>query len=359
MARAHDTLAAVRAAKPDRPLLRTFVVSACYQFSAGPVIQFQTFDIGLEPARQLVLRNEHRPVGREGHEGQVIDMHFVMQHQRVVALAPVVADVFVTVDDQGVDVEILQPRGHRQSRLTPADHQHGGIAVGIRAALTQPVQPVLAAELPSAAIRLHLRRQGPRRLSVQCVQRSQQVPREQSMRVVRVGHQAQHPDARAMRGGEFDQGFDGLGSGAADPARRRAPSRKPKSPGLRARHGSRQRRFNRRTPIHRLQVPGKGEHIAPMAIGKEQRPGCLRVPMLQGVIKRLQPSCCRCRDVAVRILPERMGDLVHRVECGARLVMGWPAAGLRKAVSSCLCEIRAHFMKSVLAALQTRRRRGG
>ena len=45
----------------------------------------------------------------------------VVQGQRVVALAPVVADPLVPVDHQGIDVELAEPGGDAKSGLPTAD----------------------------------------------------------------------------------------------------------------------------------------------------------------------------------------------------------------------------------------------
>ena len=83
------------------------------------------FDIGLEPVGELVLGDIDRPVRRERHIGQVIDLHLIVQRQRVIALAPVVADARLAVDDQRIDLQLLQPRRDRKPGLSAADHQHG------------------------------------------------------------------------------------------------------------------------------------------------------------------------------------------------------------------------------------------
>ena len=77
----------------------------------------------------------------------MIDVDLVVQRQRVIALAPVVADARVAVDDQRIDAELLQPRGDAQPGLPASDDQHGGIAVGISALSRATVGPVLGAEV--------------------------------------------------------------------------------------------------------------------------------------------------------------------------------------------------------------------
>jgi hypothetical protein len=43
----------------------------------------------------------------------MIDMRFVVQRQRMITLAPIVADPLVPVDDQRVDAELMQARRNR------------------------------------------------------------------------------------------------------------------------------------------------------------------------------------------------------------------------------------------------------
>ena len=95
------------------------VVGAALEFGAGPVVELHAFDIGLEPAGELVLRDVGRPVRRERHVRQVVDLHLVVQGERVVALAPVVADA--------------RPRG-RRSACRPA------AASGARRSKVRPVR---------------------------------------------------------------------------------------------------------------------------------------------------------------------------------------------------------------------------
>ena len=59
----------------------------------------------------------------------MIDLHLVVQRERVIARAPVVADARVAIDDQRVDAELGEARGDRQAGLAAADHQHRRIAI--------------------------------------------------------------------------------------------------------------------------------------------------------------------------------------------------------------------------------------
>src|SRR4029434_6106465 len=67
--------------------------------------------------------------------------------QRVVALAPVVADALFAIDDQRVDIQLLQPRGDREAGLAAADPEHGGSAVGIAGRGLAQIEPVGAAKI--------------------------------------------------------------------------------------------------------------------------------------------------------------------------------------------------------------------
>ncbi len=103
VARVHLPLRAVGQTQDNGPSVRFFVVAAAFEFGAGPIIQLQAFHIGLEPGGQLVFGNVGRPVWRKRHVRQVVDLHLVVQDQRVIALAPVVADARFAVDDQRIE----------------------------------------------------------------------------------------------------------------------------------------------------------------------------------------------------------------------------------------------------------------
>ena len=80
------------AAQRHGPAAFVLVVTAALEFGPGPEVQLHGLDIGLEPVGELVLGDVGRPVRREQHVGQVVDLHLVVQRQRMIALAPVVAD---------------------------------------------------------------------------------------------------------------------------------------------------------------------------------------------------------------------------------------------------------------------------
>jgi hypothetical protein len=78
----------------------------------------------------------------------MINLHLVVQRQGMVALAPVVADALLAVDDQRIDPQLLQPRRDRQPRMTAADHQHVRIAAGVLRLRLAQIEPVGSAKIP-------------------------------------------------------------------------------------------------------------------------------------------------------------------------------------------------------------------
>ena len=67
MPRMQLALRAVRAPQRHRPALLAFVVGAALEFGAGPVVELHRLGVGLEPVRELVLRDVDRPARRERH----------------------------------------------------------------------------------------------------------------------------------------------------------------------------------------------------------------------------------------------------------------------------------------------------
>ena len=77
----------------------------------------------------------------------MVDLNLIMQRQRVVALAPVVADAGRAVHDQGVDLQLAEAGGDAKPGLAAADHQHGRITVGIFSRGVPQVEPVRTAKI--------------------------------------------------------------------------------------------------------------------------------------------------------------------------------------------------------------------
>ena len=51
----------------------------------------------------------------------------------MIALAPVVADALVAVDNQRIDTELMQARGDRQPGLSSADNNDGWVVICVAA----------------------------------------------------------------------------------------------------------------------------------------------------------------------------------------------------------------------------------
>ena len=122
------------------------VVGACSECCAGPDVEFHRLGIELEPVGQFVLGDINRPRLGKRQVGEVIDEHLVVQRQRVIALAPIVADTRMPVDNERVDAKSTKARGEGEPGLSRAHDHACGIAIikGLRFAAA--VEPVVATE---------------------------------------------------------------------------------------------------------------------------------------------------------------------------------------------------------------------
>ena len=77
----------------------------------------------------------------------MVDLHLVVQSERVVTQAPVVTNPVFFVDDQCIHTQVAEPRSYRKSGVAAADHNYGGIAVRISPGLVQLVLPVGASKV--------------------------------------------------------------------------------------------------------------------------------------------------------------------------------------------------------------------
>jgi hypothetical protein len=147
VARVHLPLRAVGSAQHNGPSFFYFVVAAAFELGGRPIVQLHAVHVGLEPGGQLVLGNVGRPVWRKRHVRQMVDVHLVVQDQRVIAVAPVVADARCTVDDQGIDAQLRQAGGDRKPGLPPTDNEHGRVAVAIGNGGLAEIEPVGSAKI--------------------------------------------------------------------------------------------------------------------------------------------------------------------------------------------------------------------
>src|SRR4051812_20866116 len=76
----------------------------------------------------------------------MIDVHLVVQRERVVSAPPVIADARPTIDDQRIDAELRQARSDRKPGLSAADDQHLRMALAVIARGFPQVAPGRTAE---------------------------------------------------------------------------------------------------------------------------------------------------------------------------------------------------------------------
>ena len=74
-------------------------------------------------------------------------MRLVVQDQRVITIAPVVADARFTVHDERVDPQLRQAGGDRKPSLSSADNEHRGIPIDILGGGGPEVEPVRPAKI--------------------------------------------------------------------------------------------------------------------------------------------------------------------------------------------------------------------
>ncbi len=148
----------------------------------------------------------------------MIDLHLVVQGQRVIPLAPIVADPRLAIDDQRVDVQLLQPRRDRKPGLAAADHQHGGVAITVVARGVAQVEPVRPAEIARIGLPPRPRRAELLLKAFQFIERGEQRPCRQPVAVGGIGDEPQDAAATAKRGLEMEDGLDRVGAGAGRPS---------------------------------------------------------------------------------------------------------------------------------------------
>jgi hypothetical protein len=125
---------AVGTGEPHGPASLVVVVGGVDELRLEPDVETEHLRVGLEPIRHLVLGQVGRPRSGKGKIRKMIRPDLVVQQQRLVAIAPVVAHAPFAVDDHGVEIELLQPGGNRETRLPGADDEYLRIPRGRRAA---------------------------------------------------------------------------------------------------------------------------------------------------------------------------------------------------------------------------------
>ena len=196
-------------------------------------------------------------------------MHLVVQRERMIALAPVVADARLAIDDERVDVERLQSRGDGEAGLAAADDENFGIAVGVGGGRQALVEPVGAAEIARVGFAGRAARAADVLLvALDLVERGEQVP---GFEFAAVGGEADDAVAAGLRGLEGEDGFDGVDAGAGDLARRRALGVDAEVRGGELGGGCLQLGKDFRRAGDGADVPGQRQHVAPVAVGVEER----------------------------------------------------------------------------------------
>ena len=103
------------------------VIAGLLRHRAAPIIQLHHAGIHFQPIAQFVLGRKNRPVGGEGHIGQVVVPDRVVQAQRFVPVAPRIPGPCVFLDDDRRHTQLPQPRTKRDTALTATDNDNLGL----------------------------------------------------------------------------------------------------------------------------------------------------------------------------------------------------------------------------------------
>ncbi len=227
------------------------------------------------------------------HIGQVVDLHLIVQGQRVIALAPVVADALFAIDDQRIDIQLLQAGGDAQAGLSAADDEHGGIMIVVSSRGFSQIEPVRPAKIPRIGVAA--RTLGAELLlkTLELAKLRQQRPGLWRVAIVGIRDQPDNSAAAPHTSLELEDRFDRVGARAHHLARRPAVRIDRK----RRRHGAAgvgpQLFQDLVRAVDGLDVPAQCQHVAPVAllvkqgfqravIGLSQRGFELRQPVIDG-----------------------------------------------------------------------------
>ena len=207
----------------------------------------------------------------------------------MITIAPVVADARFPIHDQRVDTQLREARGGRKPGLSTADNEHGRLTVGIFGGGVPQVEPIGTAKI--ARIGLALRTRSPVLFlePLEFVERREQRPCFERVAVVAIGGEPQDSATATVRGFKPKDRLDRVGARAHDVAGRSPIGSDPET----GRSGAADTRFqlsqNGVRAVHRFDVPGKRQHIAPMAVGMKQRVEQTVVGLYKGPFELREP----------------------------------------------------------------------
>ena len=157
-----------------RPAAVGLIIGRAFENHRCPHRQLHRSCVELEPGRVHVLRQVNRPVARVGGIGKVDREDFVVQLQRVVAVAPDVAHPRRFLDDERPHPHRLQTGGNHDPRMARSHHHDFGLVFLEASSPVDLVEPVFSGVLDFDA--LAAARVDRFRISVQALQGCHQSP---------------------------------------------------------------------------------------------------------------------------------------------------------------------------------------
>ena len=277
------------------PLLRLGIPARALGLGRAPVVELHHPRVHLQPVADLVLRREHGPVLGELDVGKVVVPDRVVEAERLVAAAPLVAGPRVTVDDDGRDAELAQPRAQPDAALPAADDDDVGLRgdpelLGLAPA---PLEPALAIGLGAVRDTARPGRSAGLLVAFELVERGEQRPGLALL-------EAQMPAAAADLGLERDPGL-------GDAVGLRGRLGDVEAVGARLLGRVLDQVGDALPPLHGLEVPREGDEVAPVAVGGEERRGRRRVAVGERLLERAEPALGLLRRAGLR----GDGDLGH------------------------------------------------
>src|SRR5262245_35767291 len=111
----------------------------------------------------------------------MIDVHLVVEGQRMISLAPVVTDVLFTVYDQRIDLQLGKACCDRETGLPAADDQYSRVPVGVLGGALPEVEPVGSPEIARIGLTVWPRPSDLLPVALYFIERREQRPRLQSI----------------------------------------------------------------------------------------------------------------------------------------------------------------------------------